>query len=82
MEKGCQDSRKGKRVVVVVEQKLVSVVLSVFDKPADVSRTIKSVLTQKNVELELIIVIDGQCFNRAFPGGFCISIFLEFSNSL
>ena len=43
----------------MVEQKLVSVVLSVFDKPADVSRTIKSVLTQKNVELELIVVIDG-----------------------
>ncbi len=37
----------------------VSVVMSVFDKPADVKITIESVLAQVGVELEFIIVNDG-----------------------
>lgn len=37
----------------------VSVVMSVYDKPKDVSKTIDSVLAQTGVELELVIVSDG-----------------------
>ena len=37
----------------------VSVVLSVYDQPARVARTIDSVLQQQGVELELVIVDDG-----------------------
>ena len=37
----------------------VSVVMSVFDKPNDVIKTIDSVLSQRGVEFELIIVNDG-----------------------
>jgi len=37
----------------------VSVVLAVYDKPLDVLQTIKSVLLQRDVDLELIVVLDG-----------------------
>ena len=39
----------------------VSVLMSVFDKPDDVVRSIDSVLKQRNVDFELIIINDGAC---------------------
>ncbi|MCH2191947.1 MAG: glycosyltransferase [Gammaproteobacteria bacterium] len=39
----------------------VSVVMSVFDKPDHVARSINSVLNQSEINLELIVVSDGAC---------------------
>lgn len=40
----------------------VSVVLSVYDKPIEVLQTMKSVLQQRDVNLEFIIVLDGASY--------------------
>ncbi len=40
-------------------QHSVSVVMSVYDKPQDVIKTVESVLSQTGVQLELVIVSDG-----------------------
>ncbi len=54
-----QSGSSNESSTVDLDQLNVSVVMSVFDKPDDVVRTIQSVLAQQGINLEFIIVNDG-----------------------